>query len=119
MASTFEAGIECAKLVSQEAVSIQLKYCGFLTCGVSPPRDEPLLFRQKEPKPFLPVRGPSDPAQKQVLQGASASIPNKRAQELALLKQPSPRSRFGIPAPPRPTQVNSRSKKLSPAPNWA
>ncbi len=27
------------------------------------PADESLLFRQKESKPFLPVRGPSDPAQ--------------------------------------------------------
>ncbi len=32
-------------------------------CGVSAPRDESLLFRQKEPKPCLPVRGPSDSAQ--------------------------------------------------------
>jgi len=48
------------------------------------------------------VRGPSDPAQKRVLRDASASVPNKMAQELALLKQPSPRSRFGTPAPPHP-----------------
>ena len=46
------------------------------------PADESLLFRQKEPKPFLPVRGPM---------GASASVPNKMAQELAPLKQPSPK----------------------------
>jgi len=39
-------------------------------CGVSSPRDESLLFRQKEPKPFLPVRGPA---------GASVSAPNKMA----------------------------------------
>jgi len=41
------------------------------------PADESLLFRQKEPKPFSPVRG-------------GASVPNKMARELALLKQPSP-----------------------------
>ncbi len=45
--------------------------------GVSSPRDESLLFRQKEPKPFLPVRGPSEPAQKQALRDASASAPNQ------------------------------------------
>ncbi len=66
------------------------------------PRDESLLFRQKEPKPFPPVRGPSELAQKQALQGASAFAPNKMARELAPLKQPSPRGRFGAPAPPRP-----------------
>ncbi len=46
-------------------------------CGVSSPREESLLFRQKEPKPFLPVRGPSEPAQKQALRDASASAPNQ------------------------------------------
>ena len=57
------------------------------------PADESLLFRQKEPKPFSPVRGPAGP---------SASVPNKMARELAPLKQPSPRGRFGTEAPPRP-----------------
>ena len=56
------------------------------------PADEVLLFRQKDPKPFPPVRGPA---------GSSASAPNKMARELAPLKQPSPRSRFGAAAPPR------------------
>ena len=28
-------------------------------CGVSSPHAEVLLFRQKDPKPFPPVRGPS------------------------------------------------------------
>ncbi len=55
------------------------------------PADEVLLFRQKDPKPFPPVHGPPGP---------SASAPNKMAQELAPLKQPSPRSRFGAAAPP-------------------
>ena len=27
--------------------------------GVAPPRDEVLLFRQKDPKPWVPGRGPS------------------------------------------------------------
>jgi len=78
---------------------------------VSPPRDESLLFRQKEPKPCLPVRGPPGP---------SASAPNKMARELAPrckatfpLKQPSPRSRFGAPAPPHPTQGTKGGKKIS------
>jgi len=65
------------------------------------PADESLLFRQKEPKPLSPVHGPSEPTQKQTLRGASASAPNKMARELAPLKQPSPKSRFGTPAPPR------------------
>jgi len=43
-----------------------------LYCGLSRPRDESLLFRQKEPKPCLPVRGPSEPAQKQALRDAAA-----------------------------------------------
>jgi len=46
-------------------------------CGVSSPHDESLLFRQKEPKPFSPVRGPSEPAEKQALRDASASAPNQ------------------------------------------
>ena len=80
------------------------------------PADDPLLFRQKEAKPFLPVRGPCVPAQKQGLRGPSTSVPNKMAQELAPLKQPSPRSRFGTPAPPHPTQgkgkdLNDNRKK--------
>ena len=45
------------------------------------PADEVLLFRPKDPKPFPPVRGPA---------GSSASVLNKMARELALLKQPSP-----------------------------
>jgi len=49
------------------------------------PANEVLLFRQKDPKPFPPVRGPA---------GSSASTPNKMARELAPLKQPSPKSRF-------------------------
>ena len=39
--------------------------CCFL-CGVSPPRDEVLLFRQKDPKPLAPGRGPT---------GAFAPVP--------------------------------------------
>jgi hypothetical protein len=62
------------------------------------PADEVLLFRQKCPKPFPPVRVLSDLTQKQGLQGTSASAPNKMAQKLAPrykatspLKQSSPR----------------------------
>ncbi len=84
-------------------------------CGVSSPRDESLLFRQKEPKPWLPVRGSSEPAQKPALRDASASVPNKMAKELALLKQPSPRSRFGTEAPPR-TKARRDLKKPNQSP---
>ena len=50
-------------------------------CGVSPPHGEVLLFRQKDPKPWAPGRGPS---------GAFAPVPFVRAAELASLKQSSP-----------------------------
>ena len=51
----------------------------------------PFCFGKSTQNHFLPVRGPSEPAQKQALRDASASVPNKMAQELALLKQPSPK----------------------------
>ena len=50
-------------------------------CGVSAPHDEVLLFRQKDPKPLAPGRGPS---------GAFAPVPTVRAAELAALRQSSP-----------------------------
>ena len=63
-------------------------------CGVSPPHDEvpstlrqaqgsgqALLFRQKDPKPLAPRRGPS---------GAFAPVPVSWAAELASLRQSSP-----------------------------
>ena len=50
-------------------------------CGVSPPHDEVLLFRQKDPKPLAPGRGPS---------GSFAPVPTVRAAELAALRQSSP-----------------------------
>ncbi len=37
--------------------------------------------------------------------GPSTSVPNKMARELAPLKQLSPKSRFGAPAPPHPKAV--------------
>jgi hypothetical protein len=43
--------------------------------------DEILLFRQKDPKPFPPVRGPP---------GDFATSPNQMARKLAPLKQSSP-----------------------------
>ena len=39
---------------------------GGYICGVSPPHGEILLFRQKDPKPWAPGRGPS---------GAFAPVP--------------------------------------------
>jgi len=68
------------------------------------PADEVLLFRQKDPKPFSPVRGPPGP---------SASAPNKMARELAPLKQPSPRSRFGAAASPHPTREKHSKNQTS------
>jgi hypothetical protein len=67
-----------------------------LICGVSPPRDESLLFRQKDPKPFLPVRGP---------EGAWAATPNHngsetRSAQTGLAKEVG----FGVEVLPRPTQ---------------
>jgi hypothetical protein len=40
-----------------------------ILCGVSSPRDEVLLFRQKDPKPFLPVRIPPENDEKVRQQG--------------------------------------------------
>ena len=54
-------------------------------CGVSPPHGEVLLFRQKDPKPWAPGRGPL---------GAFAAVPKFRAAELASLKQSSPTHRI-------------------------
>ena len=50
-------------------------------CGVSAPHAEVLLFRQKDPKPWAPGRGPS---------GAFAPVPKVWAAELASLRQSSP-----------------------------
>jgi len=84
------------------------------------PADEVLLFRQKDPKPCSPVHGPTENDQNVRQQGRrrlaraaytlvreaenaadgrfdhslpcpSASAPNKMAQKLAALKQPSPK----------------------------
>ena len=45
------------------------------------PADDLLLFRQKEAKPFLPVRVPSDLAQKQGLRGPWSTTPNQDGSE--------------------------------------
>ena len=64
------------------------------SCGVSPPHDEVLLFRQKDPKPFAPGRGPA---------GAFTPVPFAWAAELASLRQSSPPNRVcGTGAQPRP-----------------
>ena len=54
-------------------------------CRVAPPHDEVLLFRQKDPKPLAPGRGPP---------GAFAPVPKVRAAELAALRQSSPPTRL-------------------------
>ena len=53
--------------------------------GVSPPYDEDLLFRQKDPKPLAPGRGPI---------GAFAPVPFVWAAELVSLRQSSPLNRL-------------------------
>jgi len=74
-----------------------------ILCRGSLFRDESISFPQKDPKPFLPVRVPSEPTQKQVLRGAWSTTPNQDvAQKLARLRQSSPKSKIrdGRPAVP-------------------
>ena len=53
--------------------------------------------------PFVSAKGPKTiSARLRPQWGPSAKAPNKMARELALLKQLSPRSRFGASAPPHP-----------------
>ena len=55
--------------------------------------------------PFVSAKGTKTISARARPQGGpSASAPNKMARELAPLKQPSPRSRFGAAAPPHPTR---------------
>ena len=44
------------------------------SCGVSPPHDEVLLFRQKDPKPLAPGRGPRVPLSQARLLGLRNSL---------------------------------------------
>ena len=77
----------------REARGVSPPHCEGEECGVSPPHGEILLFRQKDPKPWAPRRGPS---------GAFASVPKFRAAELAALKQSSPPNKirdWGVAAP--------------------
>jgi hypothetical protein len=65
--------------------------------GVSPPHDEVLLFRQKDPKPIPPCRCPSGP-----LRGS----PRPAAAELAPAQTVlAKKVEFGSAAKPRPTQL--------------
>ncbi len=74
------------------------------SCGVSAPHDEVLLFRQKDPKPLAPGRGPS---------GAFAPVPVAWAAELASLRQSSPQIRIiGTGAQPRPQAPRQRHLSL-------
>jgi hypothetical protein len=79
--------------------------------GFAPTRRVPFVSAKGTKTISACARSP-EPAEKQALRDASASVPNKMAQELALLKQPSPRSRFGTEAPPRPTQVIKDSPNI-------
>ncbi len=68
-----------------------------LDCGVSAPRDESLLFRQKEPKPCLPVRDPAGPW---------STTPNQDGSETRCAQTVFARKvGFGAPAQPRPTRL--------------
>ena len=111
--SSCSGSISCCFPRAAGAKRLSRVWWEIIKVGFRPPADESLLFRQKEPKPFPPVRGPSDSAQKQVLRGPSASAPNKMARELAPLKQLSPKSRFGAPAPPRP-MLREATQKTTP-----
>ena len=62
-------------------------------CGVSAPRDEVLLFWQKDPNHGRPGVAPG---------GAFAPVPFVRAAELASLGQSCPHIGFGTGAQPRP-----------------
>ena len=78
---------------------------GWAACGVSPPHDEVLLFRQKDPKPLAPGRGPS---------GACAPVPVTWAAELATLRQSSPPNRnCGTGAQPRPQAPGNASRRFA------
>jgi len=76
------------------------------------PADDLLLFRQKEAKPFLPVRGPSNLAQKQAFRGAWSTTPNQDGSEtrseveshLSTQTVFAKEVGFGVPAQPRPRQ---------------
>ncbi len=60
------------------------------------PADEALLFRQKDPKPFLPVRVPT---------GAWSSTPNQDGSETRCAQTVfAGEVGFGAEAQPRPTQ---------------
>jgi len=64
--------------------------------------------------PFVSAKGTKTISARARPQGGpSASAPNKMAQELAPLKQPSPRSRFGAAAPPHPKAGRHSRNKTS------
>jgi len=76
------------------------------------PADAALLFRQKDPKPFSPVRGPSDPAQKQALRGACSTTPNQDGSETRCAQTVFAKVvGFGAAAQPRPTRDILRGNK--------
>ena len=69
-------------------------YVELLNAGFRPCRRGPFVSAKVPKIIFARARPP----------GSSASAPNKMARELAPLKQPSPRGRFGAAAPPHPTR---------------
>jgi len=76
------------------------------------PADDLLLFRQKEAKPFLPVRGPSDLAQKQSLRGLWSTTPNQDGSETRCAQTVFAREvGFGVMPQPRPRQEKKRKWK--------
>ncbi|MDA0738265.1 MAG: hypothetical protein O3A59_04845 [Nitrospirae bacterium] len=69
--------------------------------GFAPARRGPFVSA-KGPKTIPARLRPFQACSEQALQGPSAYTPNKMARELAALKQPRQKSRFGVPAPPHP-----------------
>ena len=80
--------------------------------GFVPAEDDLLLFQQKEAKPFLPVRDPSDLTRKQALRGAWSATPNQDGSETPFKVQSHLSTQivfakavgFGPEAQPRPMQ---------------
>jgi len=78
--------------------------------GVAP-ADEALLFRQKCPKPFPPVCGPKGVPPPPYRIKMVRELAEPVLSPVEGLKQPSPRSRFGAPAPPHPRAGGQQNKE--------
>jgi hypothetical protein len=74
-----------------------------ILCGVSPPRDEVLLFRQKNSKALLPVRGTT---------GNWSTAPNQDGSETRCAQTVFAKEvGFGVVAQPRTMQCNTKTDR--------